>query len=357
VKYKGVVANGTLVSELTFSGNDVTKPDSHVVYFVGDYPCDADGNPLKQIFNSSQQQELTKGLTVDHTFSAKPQGRDFQDYYDKMSTYAAMLSGPAEIVDPSYALRCFPVAEADETESVFRYVDTASSRAEIDAISSKLERGRVAIVGLGGTGSYVLDLVAKTPVKEIHLFDGDLFLQHNAFRSPGAPSIEELKARHGKAKYWAEKYGRMHRHVHAHEHFISEANAGELAGMDFLFLCLDRGTAKKSIIRILEEHHREFIDVGAGIAVKDDTLTGIVRVTTSTPARRDHVPSRVSLGDLEEHNEYSRNIQVADLNALNAALAVIKWKKLWGFYLDLEREHNALYMINGNMIINEDNVA
>jgi tRNA A37 threonylcarbamoyladenosine dehydratase len=47
----------------------------------------------------------------------------------------------------------------------------------------------------GGTGSYVLDFVAKTPVKEIHLFDGDIFDQHNAFRAPGAPSGEELEQR------------------------------------------------------------------------------------------------------------------------------------------------------------------
>ena len=54
-------------------------------------------------------------------------------------------------------------------------------------------------MGLGGTGSYVLDLVAKTPVWEIHLFDGDAFLQHNAFRSPGAPSLDELEAQPPKA--------------------------------------------------------------------------------------------------------------------------------------------------------------
>ncbi|WP_318271316.1 ThiF family adenylyltransferase [Sphingobacterium cellulitidis] len=46
----------------------------------------------------------------------------------------------------------------------------------------KLERQKIAIIGLGGTGAYILDMVAKTPVKEIHLFDGDSFDQHNAFR-------------------------------------------------------------------------------------------------------------------------------------------------------------------------------
>jgi hypothetical protein len=35
----------------------------------------------------------------------------------------------------------------------------------------------------------VLDFTAKTHVKEIHLFDGDTFFQHNAFRAPGAANL------------------------------------------------------------------------------------------------------------------------------------------------------------------------
>jgi hypothetical protein len=37
-----------------------------------------------------------------------------------------------------------------------------------------------------------LDFVAKTPVEEIHLFDSDVFLQHNAFRAPGAINKERF---------------------------------------------------------------------------------------------------------------------------------------------------------------------
>jgi len=85
------------------------------------------------------------------------------------------------------------VITTDEDESVFKYIDTASSRAGINVPTQKLELARIAIVGVGGTGSYVLDLVAKTPVKEIHLFDGDVFLSHNAFRAPSAASSDEPK--------------------------------------------------------------------------------------------------------------------------------------------------------------------
>ena len=64
---------------------------------------------------------------------------------------------------------------------------------------------------MGGTGSYVLDLVAKTPVPEIHLFDGDRLLNHNAFRSPGAPTLAQLGEKQLKVTYFADIYSRMRR--------------------------------------------------------------------------------------------------------------------------------------------------
>jgi len=53
-------------------------------------------------------------------------------------------------------------------------------------------------------------------------------------------------------------------------------------------------------------------------------------------------------------NSEKKNIQIADLNMLNAAFAVIKWKKLLGFYKDLENEHFSTYTVDGNLLVNED---
>jgi hypothetical protein len=63
---------------------------------------------------------------------------------------------------------------------------------------------------------------------------------------------------------------------------------------------------------------------------------------------------RITFTDGDGNNEYGRNIQIADLNALNAALAVIKWKKLFGFYRDLGDEYFSAYTSDGNSLINED---
>ena len=225
-------------------------------------------------------------------------------------------------------------------------------------MTRKLALGKVAIVGLGGTGSYVLDLVAKTPVREIHLFDGDVFLQHNAFRSPGAPSIAELRDKPAKASFFKEEYSKMHRGIIDHPFFVDADNVVELQDMDFVFLCMDSGEAKQIIIEHLERFDRSFVDVGMGINMNGDSLGGILRVTTSTMKARNHVRTRVSLVDAGEvRNEYDSNIQVADLNALNAALAVMKWKKLFGFYRDFKHEHHCTFTIDGNLLLSEDRLA
>ncbi len=94
-----------------------------------------------------------------------------------------------------------------------------------------------------------------------------------------------------------------------------------------------------------------------GLYLSDNaSLGGIVRVTTSTEMKREHVreSNRIPFFGGDANNEYNRNIQIADLNALNAALAVIRWKKYLGFYLDFEREHFCTYTIDGNILGNED---
>lgn len=124
--------------------------------------------------------------------------------------------------------------------------------------------------------------------------------------------------------------------------------------MDFVFLCLDRGADRHVVVDRLEEWGLPFIDVGMGVDLAGDALRGILRVTTSTDRKRDHFRKRAPFSDGGAENDYSRNIQIADLNALNAALAVVKWKKLRGFYQDLERENCSAYTINGNTVANED---
>jgi hypothetical protein len=351
------VERGVLVTQLTTAGETTASPQTHVAMFAGGYPCDADGREIDRIRHSSGRNEIAPGLVVDHSFSSKPaEGRMYRDYHELVSTYVAIISSPAEAMDASATAKTFPVVVPDSDDSVFCYLDTASSRAGIVMASAKL-RGRIAIIGLGGTGSYVLDQIAKTPVTEIHLFDGDSFLTHNAFRAPGAPSVEELNAKPAKVDYLATIYSRMHTGVVPHAVHLGESNLELLEGIEFAFVCIDAGAAKRVIIEKLEQLDIPFIDTGLGVQLVESSLRGTVRASVSTPSHREFLRQRVSFSDAEDDDLYSSNIQVADLNALNATLAVIKWKKLSVFYLDFMEEHSIIYTVDTNALASEDTPA
>lgn len=346
---------GALISELSMAGDVTTRPGTHVVHFQGDHPCNPDGTVMIKIKHQSSTRSLGDGLVVNHSFSSKPPD-GYTDHYLKMTTYANIISAPAHKLDPSVTARTYPVVEPDVDETVFKYLDTASTRAEIGVVTEKLKNGKVAIVGLGGTGSYVLDLVAKTPVPEIHLYDADSFKQHNAFRSPGAPSVADLREVPSKIAYFERIYSQMHGGIIVHSQLIDQTNVDELRDMNFVFLCLDRSEVKRLIVQKLDEGGVAYIDVGIGVNLVDTSLRGILRVTCSTSQKRDHLQNRhrIPFADGDGDNEYSLNIQIAELNALNAALAVIKWKKLKGFYDDDEKEYFTTYIIAGNSLINEE---
>ena len=349
----GEVAFGALISELSTTGTATISPADHVVSFAGGVPCDQHGNQLSKIINSTGEQRLADGLTADCRFSSKPPA-SYPDYHAKMTAYANMVSGFAQAIDPTASARSLMPVKMTEDQSVLRYLDSASSRARISLITDKLALPKLAIVGLGGTGSYVLDLIAKTPVSEIHLYDGDTFFAHNAFRAAGAASADDLDAAPNKADYHRDRYDPMRRGIIAHPCHIDESNISDLQNMAFVFLTMDAGPGKKLIVEELEEYGVPFIDTGMGVYRADDKLGGIVTVTTSTPGHREHVRAGKRITFADGGDEYDHNIQIADLNMLNAVLAVIKWKKLYGFYTDDERELFSAYTIAANQLLNGD---
>lgn len=240
--------------------------------------------------------------------------------------------------------------------SVFKYPDTNSSRAGIEFLNRKFENQKVAIIGLGGTGSYILDQVTKTPVKEIHIFDADVFQLHNAFRSPGAVSSEKLETENGikKVDYYYGIYSNMHAGIKVHAKYITPENVNELKDFNYIFISIDKNEVRYNLAKAFLKMGVTFIDVGIGVNKADDCLNGAVRVTVGSPNKSDHLDLRIGSMESEE-NEYSNNIQIADLNCLNAILAVLKWKKMSGFYQDVKKEHNSLFLINTNKLLNEDN--
>src|SRR4051812_29570994 len=59
------VKRGMIVSDLDLAGETTIRPESHVVFFVGDYPCNPDGTPLPGV-SVNTNQPLGEGLTPNH---------------------------------------------------------------------------------------------------------------------------------------------------------------------------------------------------------------------------------------------------------------------------------------------------
>lgn len=351
---KKEIFKGVLVSKLSISQNNIIPSRDHTVFFIGEAPCDSNGIELKSIINNSNQQQLSSNIIANHMFSSKP-SNGYKDYYHKMSTYINIIVSHVENFDPNYSAKTFRVIHDEYEETPFNYVDTNSTRAEIKAINDKIAGLKIGIIGLGGTGAFILDSIAKTPVKEIHLFDGDVFSQHNAFRSPGAVSFDELGNNLKKVNYYKNVYSKMHRGILIYDCYIKPNNLHFLDHLDFVFLSIDRGQIKKVIFEYLEDKNINFIDTGIGVQNVNNALQASIRTTSSLINSREHLwNERISFCDNEDENLYSSNIQLSELNSINANFAVLQFKKYYGIYHDLGNELHSVFNTSVNQIINED---
>lgn len=348
------IKRGTLVvAQLNMAGDVTGPPENHEMVWIGALPVRHDGSQLP-LGAREVRVQISPDLVGEFRFSVKhvDPSHQYADYYEMFTTYYRYISGQAEVIDPSVGVRNLGPYVPETDESIFNYLDTATSRAGIPEATVKLEISAVAIVGLGGTGSYILDAIAKAPIRAIHLYDGDTFLTHNAFRSPAAPSLEELEQRPTKVAYFQSRYSRIHRGIVPHSTLIDESNVDALQGMDFVFLAIDSGSSRAMIMKHLESWGTPFADVGMGLKLTDDArIRGTLRVTSKLPGRDIDMSLYVDVSD-DRDALYRRNIQTVDLNMLNAALAVIKFKKYLGFYYDDRGELQTGYAVAGNSLVN-----
>ena len=325
---------GTLVATLIYTASQVTPPATHQVWFDGPFPCFANGSPMEQLRHSEVAGGLVApGVSARFHFSNKNDGwTGYSTHFDQLMHYWRIITDQARVIDPHCtrppALGSAAVAPRADP---FRYPDACSARGNFAMASGRLADLTVAIVGLGGTGSYVLDQVAKTPVREIHLFDGDVFELHNAFRAPGA--AQESDFNQEKVSYFAGMYGRMHNGIVPHPTYVTETNVALLGQFSFVFVCVDKGPARRLICSHLIQNGVPFIDCGMDMSLSGaQQIFGTCRVTMATPERNQHFFDRAPTMEEAGDALYDQNIQIADANALNAVLAVMRWKQHFGFY-------------------------
>lgn len=347
----GDVVPGTLAMPLTMAGNIVGKPSDHTAFWCDEEPRQLDGTVVSSLINSPKCQAIMDGLETKYYLSCHLEGRGYNDYHEKVCTYCNTISGPALAKDPKARERFKPKAVKAPEESPFHYMDTNSSRAGITGISGKLQGQKVAIVGMGGTGAYLLDFLAKVPLSEIHIYDGDEFMSHNAFRAPGAPTAEVLETGQSKVTYLTGIYSSMHKNIIPHNEKITKDNLSNLDAMDMVFIAVDSVNVRNLIAGYLIDKGKHFIDSGLGLDIRNNAIGGQIRLTAFEGGDPSYVKDAFGTQDIED-DVYAANIQIAELNALAAILMVIKWKKSVGFYPDDALKENYVYNISSGIFLN-----
>jgi hypothetical protein len=344
---------GAIVTKFVDVGEDRIVQEDHQIFFAGGVPHGSDGRPIPNLGGgptSLPLSEDSKDIIVERRFSNKPiKTGKFDDFYDKIESYVAIISGPAIALHQANPLTFRFVGEGKST-SPFNIRDTLTSRAEIGDLAEKLKHDVIAVIGLGGTGGYVLDFLVKTPVREIRAFDADQFYVHNAFRSPGKLELVELGK--SKAEVYQSRYDNFRTGLAATPKVVDASCADDLNGVTFAFVCVDKGSSRAGIFDLLLSMGIPFIDVGMGLDRKRGPLNGMIRVTYYSVEHGRAVRDK-GLAELVDTDDdlYRMNIQIGELNSLNACLAVIRFKQLRGFYFEEERFYHFLFGVGDLKIL------
>ncbi len=348
---------GAIVMKFVDLGHNHIRQDDHQIYFAGAVPHGLDGTPIPNLGGGTANLALSdasKDVVVQRSFSNKPTLTGaFNDFFDKVESYVTIISGPAIELHDANPLT-FRVVEDFVSDSPFKFRDTLTSRAGICDLTACFKEDVVAVIGLGGTGAFLLDFLVKTPVREIRAFDLDQFHVHTAYRSPG--KLEDTDLGKSKADVYQARYHNFREGFSATPKFIDATCAEDLRGVTFAFVSVDKGSSRAGIFDLLIANRIPFIDVGMGLNRKQGPINGMLRVTyySVEDGRKMRDMGLAELADIED-DVYRTNIQIGELNALNACLAIVKFKQVRGFYLQ-ELPLNHLLCEIGDLSIAGDSV-
>lgn len=352
---EGKLRIGAIVTKLEFIDQDKVVQQDHQILFAGGVPHQLDKSPIANLGGGPHQLALSercKDVVVERSFSNKPkESGKFADFFEKIESYVNIISGPAMVLH-DVTPYTFKANFESTDKGIFKFQDSLTSRAEITDLSAKFDNDVIAVFGLGGSGGYALDFLVKTPVKEIRAFDLDYFHVHNAFRSPGKLDPDELGK--SKAHVYEKRYENFRHGLRILPKYITADCVEDLEGVTFAFVCVDKGSSRAGIFDLLIEKRIPFIDVGMGLSKKTDGLGGMLRATYY-PTNKAAAMKRLNLAELQDTPEgiYGTNIQIAELNALNASLAIMLFKKLRGFYSSEEAILHMLFNVSDMKIVSE----
>lgn len=327
-------------------------PHNHQMYWSGSQPYHRDGSAIPLGTGGAVNVQVGDTTYTRHlSIKPLPPETSYSTYSEMIEHYVALISAPAQSkfkVTPLTGA----VYDVPEDTSPFKVRDTFSAKAEILDLNKLLANDRIAIIGLGGTGSFVLDFMVKTPVNMINAYDFDIFAVHNGFRSPGEVPFDDFGK--PKTELYRRKYEPFRHRLSFHNKRVGKGDEALFKETTFAFVCIDDGELRGEICDMLISLGVQFIDVGMGIEKEADGLDGLIRTTLFTCGSAPVAIKKVPLDRRNENDIYRVFVQIAELNALNAALAVIRYKQLRGFYFDERHYYQSFISLGSSNWIGKD---
>ena len=348
----GELRRGFIADPVNFlTETEIGRPGNHQMYFIGEEPYDLSRTSLVSVLGGgANQTRIFDGYSSSFYFSHKlqtrgGQNRDYISVAEKFEQHYRTIAAPAVYRFPDAEGAFLDVDFGADMITPFCFPDAFSAHAELNGLNSKLRPLTVGLIGLGATGAYVLDFVTKTPVKRILMFDDDRYFVKNAYRSPGTSTSTDFKK--FKVDLYAERYSTFRMDVVPHPERITRESRSLIEDCDFIFVCVDKAASREAIAEVLLELGKPFIDVGLSVNRLSGLLDGGLRATLVDEHTQAQVLANATLPFGEDADDlYDKNAQIAELNALNAALAVIMFKMRYGYFLASDPIYNVLMSFN-----------
>ena len=290
-----------------------------------------DGKPLGNVIWTDNTNECVISIKLD--------SGNYSDAWHALVNYCSIVAGAAQAGGDQ---------EPQPIGRVFQFEILGENTPDIREWQDKAGGQRIGIVGLGGVGLWLLDLMSKTDVGEIRIWDGDHIEGRNLVRAPGWAGQDAIGK--NKAEYFGQLYSQFRTGISVYPEYLDPSGPSDLFdGLDFVFIAIDNTETRAALCERLEQTGVPFIDVGMGIERQRGEVRGSLQVFFSggdAGRWRIGIPTVVGVGEQEYHI-----LQLADLGVLNASLAVGVWRRHIGQYAEDSKEWLVRYSVESNSLL------
>ena len=167
---------------------------------------------------------------------------------------------------------------------------------------------------------------------------------HNFMRAPGAPTAKEIESHRNtsvlKIDYYHSKYASLREGIHLHAYHVDSPSMFDeflsAHPIEYAFVCIDQLTdgdssRQDAVYQALSEAKIPFIDSGVSLTLDNCSVSGAVTTSAycnGSMAWKNAIPNARVEGNAPGYH----NIQLPEVNALAAALAVMEWRRRTGQY-------------------------